>query len=139
MAHKATCGQCGLTCPVAHHLGHALLTCPRCGGDVVHFDQYGPTFQMPFGSIAASLVVLVIVGPFGCGLLLWAVETLRSSPTFAGLMSGMVVGAILWRVARNRIRQLLSPRWALLANSTLAVLLAASLLLIAIATQLVPW
>src|SRR5262249_12528536 len=97
------------------------------------------TFQMPFGSIAASLVVLFAVGPFGCGLLVWGVETLRTSPMFAGLIGGITVGSILWRLAPKRTEQPLAPRLALLANAALAVVLAASLLLIAIATQLVPW
>jgi hypothetical protein len=139
MAHTATCAHCGLTSPVAGNLGPELLTCPRCGGEVAQFDTYGPTFQMSAGSIAASVAAIVMVAPCACLLLGMAVATLHRSLKFAVLMGGVVAGAILWRAARNTTKRLLSPGWALLASSALAILLVASLLLIAIATELAPW
>jgi hypothetical protein len=130
MAGYVTCTHCGLPFELPASALAPVLSCPRCRGEVINPRRFGRDFEVPFGSIAVTVIVLVLLSPCW-GITFW----LLLQPSADGFACGVPLilgagGVLLWGVARQTVKRLVPGNWALLADIGLGALLALAFLLV---------
>jgi hypothetical protein len=127
-----TCPHCGLPFEQPPGARAPVLRCPCCDGGVDNPRYFPRYWQVPVGSLAASVAVLVLLSPCWSFMLLLLLEMIGSSSLIAvplGIGGG---GLLLWGIARHTLDRLLPSEWATAASVALAVLLALAFLLVTV-------